>query len=387
MILVSTFYLTSSSFQPNQTKVRTVALQESTIENQSILDDFDEHTLYSDESGLEFVAKKTFSMSVFDELDLVGLDEEEETFTVRYEIDYIADENTMLMTVIIESADEIPVLETVPGLVSYNADGELDVMFIIDDEAVWLSEMYEVGVIDEVGLFSSLKKLVKKAVNTVIKATVAVATAVSKAVLPILAPAIRAGYNVVCVLGGGKLAAKIGAAVLNMAADTNGDYHASFDCWQQYFGYLDLYDIVFDLTTSMDSRKFPFDIDGDRIDDYILWAWKGDYINLGAGAELGIYKRWAYGDDIWTVDKSLAMKMTLKLDYKGVTIINWQPQAKQWWITGFDPNYTNKNKNDLKATYTVTFTNTAMYNAFYQRNIKDGYGWNFNVSMTPSFMF
>lgn len=24
---------------------------------------------------------------------------------------------------------------------------------------------------------------------------------------------------------------------------------------------------------------------------YIIWAWKGDYINLGAGAETGIYKK------------------------------------------------------------------------------------------------
>lgn len=37
----------------------------------------------------------------------------------------------------------------------------------------------------------------------------------------------------------------------------------------------------------MEKAKFEFS-SGER--DYIFWAWKGDYLNLGAGAELGIYQ-------------------------------------------------------------------------------------------------
>jgi hypothetical protein len=205
--------------------------------------------------------------------------------------------------------------------------------------------------------------------------------------MPIIAPAILTGYYIVCALGGGPAATKIGAAVLDMYVDTQGNYHAKFDCWQQYFGYMDLYDIVFDLTTSMDKGKFPFDVNGDGIDDYILWAWKGDYLNLGAGAELGIYKPWTYGDGIWMVDKSLAMTMTLKLDYNGTNIIDWQPTDKQWWITGFNPKFTNIKADTLKATFTVTFTDTAMHNAFKDTTAKKGYkGWTFNSSMTPTYV-
>ena len=36
----------------------------------------------------------------------------------------------------------------------------------------------------------------------------------------------------------------------------------------------------------MQRVKFDFVCNGTS---YVLWAWKGDYINLGAGAELGIY--------------------------------------------------------------------------------------------------
>jgi hypothetical protein len=230
---------------------------------------------------------------------------------------------------------------------------------------------------------------VKKAVSTVVTAAVTVATAVAQVVVPIVKPAILAGYQVVCILGGSELATKIGAAVLRMSPDTAGIYHADFNCWQQIFGYMDLYDIVFDLTTSMDHGKFAFlDEDSDGLEDYIFWAWKGDYINLGAGAELGIYKRWDSVPDIWIVDKDLAMKMSLKLVYKGTTIIDWQSD-KEWWITGFNPKleYYYANQSNLKATYTVTFTNTTMYNALKNSiTSKDPTGWTFN-GMTPTFVF
>ena len=80
--------------------------------------------------------------------------------------------------------------------------------------------------------------------------------------------------------------AAIGAFFLQMYKDNEGVYHASFDCWQQLFGYNNLYDFFFDLGTSCEPAKFPFTYNGK---EYIIWMWKGDYINLGAGAELGIY--------------------------------------------------------------------------------------------------
>lgn len=73
--------------------------------------------------------------------------------------------------------------------------------------------------------------------------------------------------------------------------------------------------------TDMESDNFKFTY-GNR--DYIFWAWKGDYLNLGAGAELGIYSNQSgvggHGSitcpfsDHWLVDTNLAMKMTLTLN-------------------------------------------------------------------------
>lgn len=153
--------------------------------------------------------------------------------------------------------------------------------------------------------------------------------------------------------------AAFAALVLNMRKDRYGVYHANFNCWQQYFGYNDLYDLVFNIGTSMRSKKFPFSSGGKS---YILWAWKGDYINLGAGAELGIYYG---GAPHWKVDKKLAMNMSMTLKYKGRRIISYS--AKTWWITGFHPKYLNVNASNLTASFTVKFNTLRMYQDFAAR--------------------
>ena len=66
----------------------------------------------------------------------------------------------------------------------------------------------------------------------------------------------------------------------------DGVYHTRQDCWQQFFGYNEFYDWAFSLGTDMRREKFIFKCNEK---EYIFWAWKGDYLNLGAGAELGIY--------------------------------------------------------------------------------------------------
>ena len=151
--------------------------------------------------------------------------------------------------------------------------------------------------------------------------------------------------------------AAIGAFFLMMEEDENGIYHATFDCWQQYFGYNDLYDFAFDVGTSMLSEKFSFTYNGTN---YMIWAWKGDYINLGAGAEIGIY----YGNEPhWLVDKGLAMPMGLELQYKGERIISMRLEV-HWWCTGFNPDYQNVRAEDLTAIFLLAFTDPGMYMAF-----------------------
>ena len=160
--------------------------------------------------------------------------------------------------------------------------------------------------------------------------------------------------------------ARIGAFLLNMKKDKNGVYHADFDCWQQHFGYNDLYDWAFNLGTNMKRKKYEFTSNGN---EYVLWMWKGDYLNLGAGAEIGIYTG---GGPHWKVDKTLALNMSMSVEMGGKNIISWQD--KTWWLTGFNPEYQNANIADMTVTFTVSFDSVQMYKDF-KASTND---WEFN---------
>jgi hypothetical protein len=91
--------------------------------------------------------------------------------------------------------------------------------------------------------------------------------------------------------------------------------------------------------------------------------WKGDYINLGAGAECGIYRNGFIGDLIqidgkpihYDVDRDYVLPMTLKLSLNGVEVYDRQPDEPQWWITGFNPAFKGVQEGDLTAEVTITF--------------------------------
>lgn len=126
--------------------------------------------------------------------------------------------------------------------------------------------------------------------------------------------------------------------------DSAGVFHTTPDCWQSNAGYADLYDWVFDASTEMRKKKYPVTVNGE---EYCIWMWKGDYLNLGAGAETGIYKG---GEPFWDTAIYDALPMTLTLyDKDGNTIMYYAPEDPQWWITGFDPMEQGVDPDDLKV--------------------------------------
>ena len=50
--------------------------------------------------------------------------------------------------------------------------------------------------------------------------------------------------------------------IAGFVRDEKGIYHARQDCLQQYAGYNDFYDFMFNLGTQMEKQKFPFRYDG-----------------------------------------------------------------------------------------------------------------------------
>lgn len=155
---------------------------------------------------------------------------------------------------------------------------------------------------------------------------------------------------------------------------SDGVYHADQNCWQAPFGYNDFYDYVFDAATSMNKEKYPFTTaDGTN---YTIWMWKGDYLNLGAGCETGIY----YGDGYHVnsaTDTNLHMTLSLYDKESGKLIFTYNPQDPQWWITGFNPKYQDMDYHDLEVQGSINFSeNPELWDAFYNEYKKES-GWCF----------
>jgi RHS repeat-associated protein len=135
------------------------------------------------------------------------------------------------------------------------------------------------------------------------------------------------------------------------------DYWQSFEC----VGYNKFYDMVFDTVSDMKPAFFDFTY---QREEFRIWAWKGDYLNMGAGAELGIYHG---GGPHWKTGKDYSMTMSIKLEDKNGVIFERNSNKDTWWVTGFD--YARKgNPKKMTATYTLNFSVSeemkGMYNAF-----------------------
>jgi hypothetical protein len=168
------------------------------------------------------------------------------------------------------------------------------------------------------------------------------------------------------------------------------DIMLDIDTWQKFFGYNDFYDSVFKFGTNnnMDNDKFYFTNEDTNtaVDEntakYVLWIWRGNYLNLGSGAEMGIYqkyeeqdipdniamvgegaKRFLSDNGHWfSVDFELPMTLSLynynkdDKDNPYDTIFNWNPENPQWWITGFNPDFKNPDYKKMIMIGTVDFS-------------------------------
>lgn len=133
--------------------------------------------------------------------------------------------------------------------------------------------------------------------------------------------------------------------------------------WQVLGGYNDAYDVVFDIVCSMNRRKFIFNLDGK---DYAIWAWKGSYLNLGPGSEVGFYEK-ENNLGLWSCSDFLKMSCSLyhvlgEGSYR--TLYNWYPQERQWWVTGFVPDEVLIKEEELRQVSSVELPTKAMYDKF-----------------------
>lgn len=117
------------------------------------------------------------------------------------------------------------------------------------------------------------------------------------------------------------------------------------DTWQKMWGFNDLYDWGFMLGVNDNAAREKFLFTDRKNKEYILWLWRGDYLNVGAGAEMGLYTKNklisnTLGEHWDAVDFTLPMTLSNYNYYNEDDIENifcWDPVYEQWWITGFNP--------------------------------------------------
>ena len=122
-------------------------------------------------------------------------------------------------------------------------------------------------------------------------------------------------------------------------------FHARDICIQKLGGYNNFYDFVFDSATNIskplkykftDKKDYKFNMKR----KYVIWAWKGDYLNLGAGCEVGFYNTYGSTKHYFFVKKIFT---ELEMRYNGNLINNYRPPKSKgekvghsWWITTFN---------------------------------------------------
>jgi len=112
--------------------------------------------------------------------------------------------------------------------------------------------------------------------------------------------------------------------------------------WQHRVGYNWWYDWFFSLGGATGVKRYEFIKEKGTPEQvyYIVWCWKADYWNLGAGAEIGIY----YTTDekqakkgYYEIDKdNLHVRTLMNVTYNGKPITTDFEQTN-WWITSFTP--------------------------------------------------
>lgn len=128
--------------------------------------------------------------------------------------------------------------------------------------------------------------------------------------------------------------------------------------WQQEVGYTTLYDAVFSAGGPIKRLRYEF-VEGSTY--YCIWLWKGDYWNLGAGAEIGIYAtdNSDYAEkNFYEIDPDLTLHVRMVLKYKELglfTITLNDFHQTNWWTCSFTPLIQHPNINWLSVDIDARF--------------------------------
>jgi len=156
----------NSTFE-NNAKVRTIELKQEEVNSDSSLKVFNSYEIEIENGTASFIGYDTIDKSDLLEYDLIsnenGLCDSVE---IKYLCDYDCENGIISLSVICDDDQNSIILDKIYGVIITNGEGEFDASFVIDDEIVLLSELYQLELIDNCGLFSKIKNAIKKVLKT-----------------------------------------------------------------------------------------------------------------------------------------------------------------------------------------------------------------------------
>ncbi len=143
--------------------------------------------------------------------------------------------------------------------------------------------------------------------------------------------------------------------------------------WQHHVGYIWWYDFCFSVGGPTDKKKYTFVVDDDNgpfsVDtEYVVWVWKADYWNLGAGAEIGIYYQGAWlpqAMGYYKIDTE-NLKVSVKMNvFYGTEQITTDFVQTNWWVTSFTPDIQSPDVNNLDVHLKVAFAGQGEHSSLF----------------------
>lgn len=169
-------YLNSKQTAQTLSATRTIEVKQAEIDYQSVFDEFEDAKLETEGSLTTFEGVKTFNLADLEGIDLVTDTDVEEDLEmqVKYKYSYDNETNMVTLEATLVGDDGEPLIDRMYGVAFVNEDGNLDAVFDCDDgEYMLLSEMQDLGMIENCGWFKKLwKKVVVAAVAVVAVAAV-----------------------------------------------------------------------------------------------------------------------------------------------------------------------------------------------------------------------
>ena len=139
--------------------------------------------------------------------------------------------------------------------------------------------------------------------------------------------------------------------------------YATVNGWMRKFGFCLGYDLIsYALPLYFyHTRRFKFYYGGK---EWMIQAWKGMYVAAN-GAEVGVYNRYPgyIGTYYNCVDDEDMLTMSFEL-YHDDELLFTRPEAKYWWINGFQLSKDLYSADELTLRFTIEMKDEAMLKAF-----------------------